>query len=116
MDGHQSERPSGKCLMGYDHLTQTLHILELEKRSWEVLAKSVGLSFEELQRDQTLSDEEIKNIAETMYAEDLIQQGGKSGLVAHPLQLKILLTNFASGLSALDPHWFRKLASILGAN
>jgi hypothetical protein len=87
-----------KVLMGSDQLLQTFHILELEERPWRELAKQINLhpSYDEL-RDEifsSLTHDQIKRVAEEMFAQDLLHQDGKSGLIPHKTQLDIMLARF----------------------
>lgn len=94
------KNPEGtiKALVGADHLTQTFHLLELEGRSWKELAKNIHLdkSFDELQSEisMSLTSDQIRKVAEEMYAQDLLHPEGKSGLISHKNQLDIMLMKF----------------------
>ncbi len=112
-----------KALIGSDSLHQTLHMLELEQRSWSELAKITHphLTYQALQNEiaATLTAPEIKALMEEMFAAGLWQQASKSGLIERKLQLDILLMKFLMAdspvIAASDQGWFLKLATKMGA-
>jgi hypothetical protein len=87
-----------KALVGADHLTQTFHLLELEGRPWSDLAKNIltDRSYDALQSEisSSLTSYQIKKFAEEMFAQDLLHQQGKSGLIPHKNQLEMMLMKF----------------------
>ncbi len=105
-----------KVCIGADHLTQTLHMLDLEHRSWEELGPFSTLVQEIA---PSLTVDQIKQHAEEMFAEGVWLQNGKSGLIDRKEQLHILLTKFflegAKPVNQGAPDWFRTLAIERGA-
>lgn len=109
-----------KVLVGSDHLVQTLHILELENRSWTELAKiAFEEPFESICENLAygLSANDIKKYAEEMFSEGLLSYRGKTGLVDRKNQLNIILIKFVTGSNKItqeEKGWFRKFATQLG--
>ncbi|MBS0655542.1 MAG: hypothetical protein JSR46_07190 [Verrucomicrobia bacterium] len=93
-----NKRGERKALVGVDHLVQTFHMLELEGRSWHDLSKIAfpNKTYEKLQGQivSQLKPGEIEAAAREMFAQDLLQHNGKSGLITHKNQLDFMLMKF----------------------
>jgi hypothetical protein len=87
-------------LLGLDHFTQTFHLLELEKRSWDELGKQVLIekSYKDVQTEIAfaLTTTDLKTIIREMFSQGLIEQAGKSGLIPKKNQLDMMLMKFFS--------------------
>lgn len=104
-----------KVLIGRDHLTETLHLLDLEQRPWDELAKETyGQPLSTLREELTksLTPGEWRKLAEEMFSEGLLLQAGRSGLIDRKQQLNLMMIKFMTGaptISREERGWLRKL-------
>lgn len=103
-------------LVGADHLMHSLVSLELTNPSWEDLAKTVLKSpFAQLKIEiaDTLDFNNLRRLAEEMYAYGLLQHQGKTGVIDQQKLLDLLIMKFMTGNPIINPverGWFRQVA------